>query len=470
MTATVVPLTNAADGPWNYRQVASFAPLWAKHNYEADFGWPDRVSFNDAFKAYTRNGVAKAAVNKTIDKTWQTMPWLLEKVRDGSGGTGKAKIEETPLEAQLRKLFAKLRFWQQLMTADRMSMVGAYSGVILRLADGLPWSEPVGTVTGGINGLRGIIPAWEGQLTVSQWDTDDRSPTYGEPLMFQFIESAIDTSGTAAISATGRNVLIHPSRVVIWSEDTTVRGRSSLESGFNDLIDLEKVKGAGGEGFYKNARSSPVIVIDKDANLKTVAQSMATTVDGIADKMEDEVRAHNYGFDKSLVMQGMTASVLQINLPSPEHFFAAPLNSFAASMSIPVKILVGMQTGERASTEDADEWAQTNMSRRANETVPNILTVVDRLVEVKVLPEREWSIDWADLTEASMTDKIALADKMADVNFKMKDTGNLVFTDDEMRAIADKEPLSDAEKMRDDTAEEDEAGAIAPKADPLKEG
>lgn len=466
MTATIVPLTNAADGPWNYRQVVNVAPLWAKHNYEADFGYPDRVSFQDTFKAYTRNGIAKAAVNKTIDKTWQTMPWLLEKARDGSEGTGKAKVKETPLEAELRKLFAKLRFWQQLMTADRMSMVGAYGGVILRLADGLTWDKPVGTVTGGINGLRGIIPAWEGQLTVSSWDTDETSQTYGEPLMYQFIESAIDVTGTTHMTSAGRNVLIHPSRVVVWSEDATVRGRSSLEAGFNDLIDLEKVKGAGGEGFYKNARSNPVITIDKDAILKSVAQSMGTTVDGIADAMEEEVRAYNAGFDKSLTMQGMTASVLQVQLPSPEHFFAAPLNSFAASMSIPVKILVGMQTGERASTEDANEWAQTNMSRRANETVPNILTVVDRLVEVKVLPAREWSIDWADLTEASMTDKVALADKMADVNVKMKDTGNLVFTDDEMRAIADKEPLSEAQKKRDDVTEDDEAAAMTPPADP----
>lgn len=468
MTLETVRNSQVIDGPWNYRQVVNLAPLWAKHNYEADFGWPDRVAFNDTFKAYTRNGIAKAAVNKTIDKTWQTMPWLLEKPRDGSEGGGKAKVEETPLEAQLRKLFAKLRFWQQLMTADRMSMVGAYGGVILRLADNKPWNEEVTTVPGGINGLVGIIPAWEGQLTVSEWDTDERSPTYGEPKMYQFIESSIGGT-TTMTGAGGRNVLIHPSRVVIWSEDATVRGRSSLEAGFNDLIDLEKVKGAGGEGFYKNARSNPVITIDKDAVLKSVASSMGTTIDGIADAMESEVRAYNAGFDKSLTMQGMTASVLQVSLPSPEHFFAAPLNSFAASMSIPVKILVGMQTGERASTEDANEWAQTNMSRRANETVPNILTVVDRLVAVNVLPEREWTIDWADLTEASMTDKIALADKMADVNVKMKDTGELIFTGEEMRAIADKEPLSDADKMRDDTTAEDEAAALTPKADPKKE-
>ena len=466
MTLETVQNSQVVDGPWNFRQVASIAPLWAKHNYEDDFGWPDRVSFNDTFKAYTRNSIAKAAVNKTIEKTWQTMPWLLEKARDGTQGKGKA--DETPLEAELRKLFAKLRIWQQMMTADRMSMVGAYGGVILRLADNLPWNEPVGTVTGGVNGLRGIIPAWEGQLTVSQWDTDERSPTYGEPLMFQFTESSIDGVMQAG-SVAGRNVLIHPSRVVVWSEDATVRGRSSLEAGFNDLIDMEKIKGAGGEGFWKIARANPVVTIDKEADLKKVAQLMGTTIDGIADAMEGEIKAFNAGFDKSLTMQGMTAAALQLTMPSPEHFFATSLNSFAASMSIPVKILVGMQTGERASTEDANEWAQTNMSRRANETIPNILMVVDRLVEVKVLPQKEWTIDWADLTEASMTDKVSLADKMADVNVKMKDTGELVFTNDEMRAIADKEPLSDAEKMRDDTTEDDEAAATTPKADPAKE-
>lgn len=431
----------------------------AKHDHYKDFGYPTVLTFSQLYGMYSRNGIAQAGVNKTVLKTWQDNPFLLEEERDGSE-VGEA--DETTLEQQIRQRFDDLRFWQKLAEADGMSMVGDYAGVILRFADSKRLDQPVDRVTGGLNGLVEIIPAWEGQLAVSQWDTDETSDGYGHPKMYQFNESAVDDKQQP------RNFIVHPDRVVIWSKNGTVHGKSILEAGFNDLLTMEKVSGAGGEGFWKNAKSAPVLQVDPEAKLAEMARMMGVPLDELVDKMNDQVEDWQKGFDKLLMVQGMEAKTLGITLPSPEHFFAIALQAFAASITMPVKILVGMQTGERASKEDADEWALTNMSRRTNYVIPNIRALVQRLVRVGILPERDWFVDWTDLTESSMSEKIDRASKMAETNQKMG-TGVIVFTDEEIRAVVGYEPLSDADKFANEPTDDEARDALGTKPEDTEE-
>ncbi|RVJ20475.1 DUF1073 domain-containing protein [Sinorhizobium medicae] len=450
---TVVSLANYAQRRLSGMFPAFFSGGNVKHDHYKDFGYPETLSFTQLYRMYCRNGVAAAGVDKTVLKTWQENPFLLEKERDGSQA---GEDDETTLEKEIRQRFDDLRLWARLAEADRMSMVGAYAGVILRVADSKRFDQPVDRVSGGLNGLVEVIPAWEGQLQVSQWDTDETSETYGQPKMYQFNESAVDTTIKQP-----RNLVIHPDRVIIWSKDGTLHGSSALEPGYNSLIDMEKVRGAGGEGFWKNAKSAPVLEVDKEAKIDMMAKAMGVSVEDLADKMNEQVAEYNAGFDQLLMIMGMQAKQLNVTLPSPEHFYAIALQDFAASMNMPVKILVGMQTGERASQEDASEWAQTNMSRRANQTVPNIMSLVNRLERFGILPEKDWFLDWTDLTESSMSEKIDRASKMAETNQKMG-TG-VVFTDEEIRAVVGYEPLSDAEKFANEPTDDETRDALGTK-------
>ncbi|MQW73649.1 DUF1073 domain-containing protein [Sinorhizobium medicae] len=447
----VVSLANYAQRRLSSMFPAFFANGNTKHDHYKDFGYPETLSFTQLYRMYCRNGVAAAGVDKTILKTWQENPFLLEKERDGSQS---GEDDETTLEKEIRQRFGDLRLWARFAEADRMSMVGAYAGVILRVADSKRFDQPVDRVSGGLNGLVEVIPAWEGQLQVSQWDTDETSETYGQPKMYQFNESAVDTTIKQP-----RNLVIHPDRVIIWSKDGTVHGSSALEPGYNSLIDMEKVRGAGGEGFWKNAKSAPVLEVDKEAKIDMMAKAMGVSVEDLANKMNEQVAEYNAGFDQLLMIMGMQAKQLNVTLPSPEHFYAIALQDFAASMNMPVKILVGMQTGERASQEDASEWAQTNMSRRANQTVPNIMSLVNRLERFGILPEKDWYLDWTDLTESSMSEKIERASKMAETNQKMG-TGVIVFTDEEIRAVVGYEPLSDADKFANEPTDDETRDAL----------
>ena len=400
----------------------------AKHDHNKDFGYPDHVDFDAVYQRYLRNGIAFAGIEQTILKTWQDNPELWE----------NKDVKETYGESEIRQKFDDLRLWQKLAEADRRSMVGGYSGLILRYADDKRFLEPVGTVPGGLDGLVDIIPAWAGQLTVSSWDTDEMSPTYGEPTMFGFNESAVGDNSDR--QAKNRSFELHPDRVLIWSKDGTVHNHSILEPGFNNLIDMEKISGAGGEGFWKNAKSAPVMETDADVSIADMAKGMGVGVDEMADKMNEQVEDFNKGFDAMLMLQGMKAKTLGVTLPQPEEFFNVALQGFAASIGIPLKVLVGSQSGERASTEDADEWSRTNMARRTNTARPTIMALVKKLETVRVLPEQDWYIYWSDLTEASMGLKIDRADKMAAINQKLLDE---VYTVDEIRETTGHGPIDE---------------------------
>lgn len=417
-----------------------------KHDHYKDFGWPDDLGFDQFHRMYSRNGLATAAVDKTIAKTWESLPGLWE----------TEKPAESKLEEAIRKHLTSIRFWQAVSNVDRRGMIGAYSGAILLLGDGKKLEEPVDRVNGGILGLAGIIPAWEGQIKAVEWDNREDSPTYGAVTAYQFDEAAVgDPSNTAK-----RGVRIHPDRIVIWSEDGTINGRSTLEPGFNDLIDAEKVKGAGGEGFWKSSRGAPVIEAAAGMKPDDIVKMMAAqNTDDARDKLNERADDFQSGFDKMLMLGGLTATPLTITLPAPEHFFNIPVMSFAASMQIPVRILIGNQTGERASTEDAREWAQVCMGRRENIVLPCLYELIGRLVKWGILPAKDWTIGWASLLDATPDQQLDRAGKMAEINAKAVAGDSPPFLPEEIRTAAGFDPdTADWEREPEDTQSEADKG------------
>jgi len=400
------------------------ADAQTKHNYAKDFGWPDQIDFNKLYRMYTRNGMAKAAVTKTVRKTWEDNPQF---VNDQSNG-------QNTVEKAIAKRMKSLRIWQKMAEADRRALVGGYSALIFRFSDGRDFDQPVGDIAGPA-GLDGVIVAWATQITVSRWDDDHSSPTYGEPLMYSFNETNFhDTTEGLSATPKTRSFDVHPDRVLIWSNDGTIYGESLLKAGFNDLIDMEKIKGAGGEGFWKNAKAAPVLEVDKDASLRELAQALGVDEDGIFGAMDEQVENYAKGFDNLLMLQGIQAKPMNVQLSVPESYFMVALQSFAASVEVPLKILVGTQSGERASSEDAKEWSQTINARRNDQVIPLLEQVLERFVDVGILVG-DWELKWTDLTVATVSQKLELAMKMSTINNKsdVLKTGEKVFSNAEIR-------------------------------------
>lgn len=419
--------------PWAYG-------LSTKHDYGRDYGWPEQLRFEQFYRLYCRSGLAAAAVDKTIGKTWATMPALWESEKPGN----------TAAEKAIRKHFTKRKIWRSFMDADRRSMVGEYAGAIILLRDGQKLDQPVTRVRKGIENVVGVIPAWQGQLTPVEWDNVETSETYGEPLFYQFNEQAVGNPQNAAKS----QIRIHRDRILIWSDDGTLNCKSALEPGYNDVADAEKIKGAGGEGFWKSARGAPIIEAPQGVTPEDLKRGMqAASVEDVKEKLNEKVADFQAGFDNALMIGGFSAKPMTITLPQPKEFWELCVQSFAASIGIPFKELIGNITGERASTEDANSWAETCMSRRENRVLPILQEFIDRLVMWGVLDKKDWTIGWDSLTDASPAEKMDQAGKMADINQKLG--ADPAFLPDEIRETAGFKSADEVEGFAEWQAERD---------------
>ncbi|GLY59666.1 hypothetical protein Pcaca05_05240 [Pectobacterium carotovorum subsp. carotovorum] len=425
-----------------------------------EFGYPLHLSFDDFYRAYTRNAVADASVSRMVDGCWEDFPEVYE------GDKTKDATTLTEWDKQVNKLLK--RCWKQIKGADRRNLVGRYSALLIQVKDSKPWREPVDTAAVGRlaeKALVKLIPVWEAQLEPIEWDSDPESETFGDVKMYSFVELSVGNSQDAQ---PGRIVNIHPDRVIILAEGSDdgsmTSGRSMLEAGFNKLQDIEKVSGGASEGFLKNASRQLNYNFSEKTNFAALAKALGTTEGNLADALDTQARRLNDSTDSASFMQAGTAEVLSVQAADPEPTWRTALNEWCATVPIPVKVLVGMQTGERASTEDAKDWAKTRMSRRNGFLTDLITEVVTRFWTFGIIPTakgEEITVGWSDLLAPSQAEKIANMDKMADVAVKtMNAFGRAAISGNEVRAQGELQPDPELDDIDDNES-------TASRGDPL---
>jgi len=419
---------------------ASFGSLDAKRPTAwAQFGWKTDLCFDDYLRAYERGGPGHGAVHRILDKCWQEWPRVKAPGAD----------EESEWEKTFGKLMQSINGWQKLRDFDRRNMVGRYSALIYRVADGQPLSAPL---TRGQK-LVDIIPVYENQIKATHWDTDQTSPTYGDPMMFQYqrrrLGSGQDTQGQPMDWAD-----VHPSRVQLLAEGSVgdfLDGVPLLKAGFNELANLEKISGGSAEGYLKN--SARTLVLKFDAN-GTPAAMAATPGEpnpagqAVKDAIEQKTRDLNSNIDSSIVLQGGDATTLQTSMADPAPSFEVSANLFAASVQIPMTVLFGAQTGRLASDEDRADMVARCKSRQRNELTPMLEQFVKRMQAAGLVDAGDFEIEWAPLDAPGDTEKLDNSAKMADINLKAFQAGDgPVFAPNEVRKVCGYEELPGGDDM-----------------------
>lgn len=113
-----------------------------------------------------------AAIDRLLDKCWSDMPIVID------GEKSDEDKESSEWELSATKLIK--RYFKQLKEADRRNLVGHYSALILQVRDGKAWDEPVDDLSLKSlkdKGIVKLIPVWEIQLKVIEWDTDEKART-----------------------------------------------------------------------------------------------------------------------------------------------------------------------------------------------------------------------------------------------------------------------------------------------------
>ncbi|OTP97231.1 DUF1073 domain-containing protein [Gilliamella apicola] len=434
-----------------------------------EFGYPKELNFSHFYNMYDRNAIASAGVDRLIDGCWEDYPEVFEgdKQKDAEGVTGWDKT----IAKILKKWFPVIK------EADKRGVIGSYSAILLQVRDSKDWSEPIDGNTlrrSKENGLVRFIPVWEAQLDVSEWDTDPNSEDYGYPRMYRYISLPVGK----ATNAPAREIKVHPDRVIILCERAAdgllTNGYSILKKGYNDALDLEKVSGGAAEGFLKNASRQLNFNFSKEVDLGDIAKLYNVEIDQLANAMDEQVKKLNQSTDSSVIMQDGNVSVLSVAPADPSSSFNTSLSKFAASIPIPVKVLIGQITGERASTEDNKDWAKTRMSRRNGFLTSVIESLIERLWRIGIInpPKGEViTVSWSDLLAPSYAEKLDNANKLADVATKTTNAlGVPVIKANEIRAAAElptlpefeddmidkieDEPLDDKQDKKSDNTEE----------------
>ena len=413
-----------------------------KRDIYSDFGYPDVVGFEECYKIYKRNGLAYAAIQKISKKTFEEYPSLQE----------NGEAEQTAQEDLVKKHFDRIRFWQGVNEADRRGMVGGFGALILRLGDGKKFEEPVdpnfAKGKGGIEALVEVKPAWADQITVAEFYNDPSDPQYGEVKMYQFNEnSGHNNTGKAQHRNT---YLVHPDRIIVFSRDGTIYSESILRAGFNALLDIEKLVGAGAEGFWRNAKQSPYLVADKEISNERAMQDVgASNAEEFQTFLTRKMDGFSKGFDKYVFLKGIEPQFPDVRMTDPQWFYHNVVSTFAGSVDMPLKILIGTQSGERASGEDMKEWNLTNEARRSDIITPPINELIDRMQVWGMINNSDWHLHWLPLSNATEQEKIERAKNMSIVNFnQLQYSDDVAFLSDEIRDVLGYLPLKDAERSK----------------------
>lgn len=411
--------------------------LDAKRNSAwCEYGFPEQVTYENLYALYRRGGIAHGAVEKLVVKCWQTNPEIIE------GDDADESENETAWEKKSKQVFNN-RFWRSFAEADRRRLVGRYAGILLHVRDEKDWSLPV---TKG-RGLQKVSVAWAGSLTVSEWDTGLNSKTYGQPKMWQYAERLPNGSS--------RRVNIHPDRVFIlgdYSDDAI----GFLEPAYNAFVSLEKVEGGSGESFLKNAARQLALSFDKEIDFGSIASMYGVKVDELQDKFNDAAREMNRGNDVLLSLQGASVTSLVSPVSDPSPTYDVNLQTAAAGVDIPTRILVGNQQAERSSTED-QKYFNTRCQSRRGDLSFEIEDFCDKLIELSILdPVSQKTVIWDDLNAQSDSEKLDAAQKMSQINSASIGTGEQVFTGEEIRVAAGYEGSPEPLPEVDDDEEESE--------------
>lgn len=380
----------------------------------AEYGYKEKLTFQDYFNLYSRHGVAAGVIDRIAEKVFQTAPWVIQ-------GTEQAeKTTTTAWETEFATLAEDTDLWWYFKEAYGMRMVGAWAGLILKFANGKQGEKLSDPVTGAPV-LVDLVPVWRGQLQPANRDA------LGDVTMWNYTPTGFDS--TDLQNAPPQQV--HPDRVYIVGDYK--RGRSLLEAGFNAYVDMEKISGGGGESYLKN--SSRQIHINYESDAEPTKPNQPD--DEVQAELNELTKALNTRQDAVLATQGAQVTPLVATVPDPQPPFTVSLQVAMASVRIAARIVVGSQTGERASVEDIRDFNERCQGTREGEVAREIRGFVRHLERVKAIkPGGRITVMWDDLAEPTATDRADLGYKMAQTNQANTSTGEPVYSADEIRVAA----------------------------------
>lgn len=405
-----------ANVPWAWRNLGGNNSNIRAIDIDKECQYPEEAELNAQYfsNAYRRWGISARVVNIWPDECWASHPEVYE----------TEKEDKTEFEKAWQKLSQKLLAFHYLHRVDRVSGIGQFGILFLGLSDGgrLDRAPP------GINGKTGeptkdgkkttrtlnYIRAFDQSLvTIKEVDTDQKSPRCGQPKIYsiKFIDPEVAIAGTAEPSkksVTSKSLDIHWTRVVHVADNrltSEIFGEPRLKKVINYLVDIRKIGGGAGQMFWAGGFPGYAFETNPDqVNPELNDDTLKETMD-----------AYVNGLKRYLATVGGTWKSLQPQVANPDKHLQWNINLICTTLGVPLRIFMGSESGQLASTQDDAAWRTRCSERQKNYLEPMILRpFIDRLIMLGVLPtpklnEGQYYVDWKDLRALSDDARVGVA-------------------------------------------------------------
>jgi hypothetical protein len=258
-----------------------------------------------------------------------------------------------------------------------------------------------------------IRPLQEAYVQIHALNPDPTNPRFGQPEVYQcrFLNSIIGNQNMISVR-------VHWTRIIHLCDnrlDSNVFGEPRMKNVYNRMLDLQKVCGGSAEMFWKGG--FPGLSLETQPGLPD-------DIEIDEKKTREQMEEYQAGLKRYLMMVGMSAKSLSVEVADPEKHIDAQLKLIATAMTVPWRVFVGSEQGKLASTQDAATWNRRLSRRREDYINPHIIrNVVDRLIAIGVLPkpqenEGRYLIDWEDIAAPSDLEKAQVAAQRSQALFQ----------------------------------------------------
>jgi len=386
-------------------------------------GYPRSLGIEDIRDEHRRGGIAKRLLEIYPKAAWAGGAAIVENPDPG---------EETVFETAVDSLFRRLKIWSRLTRADILSQFGHYSILLIGAPGAANTPLPSSLSPDDIYYLK---PYAEDHAEIADLVSDPANPRFGLPTAYNIKIVAPSLSHAGASSTIVHTIReVHWSRVIHISTDLLeddVYSPFGLESVWNYLLDLQKVVGGGSEAAWK--RMDPGLHVDLDPDVEYTSET--------EEALEDQVDEYLHNVSRIIRTRGGKVNPLAaaVNAFGPNAAFV--INLIASTRGIPVRILMGSERGEQASTQDRKNWADRIAEYRATVCEQIISDIVDRFVTHGALPAPEnenWVQVWPSIEELDELEKSQAALNKAQANiYQYRSEQRIIYPANEIRAQID---------------------------------
>lgn len=403
--------------------------VWDAVNYPDE----EEFEFESFYIRYERQPEAAAVIDKPVNDTWQDGPIITDKGSDGNEDT------QTDFEEKVGDLLSgdhtRRKPIHRLKTLDKLARLGHYAVMVIGFSDGRDLKTPVGGVSAdaqidddgfltykgdtydGVNVPDDMSDAefdspddvlylavfGEDRVIDISTNSDMTSARFRLPESFDLVTEDDDDNDENVSASKYDTKNVHWTRAIHAPEGTLeddLSGIPALKPVFHELLNIDKIRAASGEGYWRAGYQGLHVRPPQDAQGKF----MEFENDG--EDVATEIREFIENFDRTLATPAQIEP-LDNSVGDPNPHLDANYEAISAATDIPKSILTGQDRADTADMTDLTKYERMIASRRNNYATPRIVKpFIQRLIDTGVLPEPEgegFEVSWPSLEELTET-------------------------------------------------------------------